>query len=651
MSFFEFPHTRTYDSDLGWLIAHVIRMSKQLENFINFNTIKYADPIAWNITTQYEANTVVINPADGTAYISTRPVPSGVLINNTDYWTPIFNYGESLNELREQIAAANEETSPTASKAYTTGELLWIDGKLYEILYDINTGTAFIENENIKHVTIAEKLSGISDEISEINNSLRQEISDREDADTALNDMISEETNERVAQESLIKTDLNKLITIRPNTSIFADTVERGKISIPDGYSCGGCCLDSSNLYLYVGVYQIGTDSGAYIAKIKYDDILNSAADEVISPETVYPFESTRSHMNGLCYYNGKVYVAAYRNDVGGGSYNNINILDVAAGTINTIALPINLTVAGIFIGVIDSLVTVIVYNSDFTTYKVWKVINNVAMPVYTIIPEVNGWFLAQEMHVSTNAIYQLQDGRYEGDVKVAADQMQVITLDGRLSYFVYFNDSQKHGELEGITKEPGVDKFTFVNNTGKFFTSEPTLLSRDRNTFNIVTFKRALNKAHQLYPDLTDTVTGVCEFTTGAGGNRYPSMFTIPVRSSALAGFTMTFLAASFATEIAPLGSSFTVMLVFNANYKQHELMLTYQLTNTTVGNYSGNVVYNLWVSATHLTITDHNGNVTHYYDQAALDAIPVNIYILADSAAGDTAPMGYISAANLGL
>ena len=92
MSFFEFPHTRTYDSDLGWLIKHIIEMSEEIKNFINFNTIKYADPILWNITSQYEGNTVVIDPQTGSAYISVQPVPSGVSLYNTDYWTEIFNY-------------------------------------------------------------------------------------------------------------------------------------------------------------------------------------------------------------------------------------------------------------------------------------------------------------------------------------------------------------------------------------------------------------------------------------------------------------------------------------------------------------------------------------------------------------------------------
>lgn len=103
MSFFEFPHTRTYDNDLGWLIYAVNRMKDQLDNFINFNTIKYADPIQWNITTQYESNTVVVDPQTGNAYISVRPVPGGVNISNTDYWTPIFNYYDAINTLRDEL--------------------------------------------------------------------------------------------------------------------------------------------------------------------------------------------------------------------------------------------------------------------------------------------------------------------------------------------------------------------------------------------------------------------------------------------------------------------------------------------------------------------------------------------------------------------
>lgn len=46
MSFFEFPHTRTYDSDLGWLIKHVNSYDETiatLNEWIAVNTPKLED--------------------------------------------------------------------------------------------------------------------------------------------------------------------------------------------------------------------------------------------------------------------------------------------------------------------------------------------------------------------------------------------------------------------------------------------------------------------------------------------------------------------------------------------------------------------------------------------------------------------------------
>lgn len=190
MGFFEFPHTRTYDNDLGWLIRRVISMNEDLRNFININTIKYADPIAWNITTQYEANTVVINPADGTAYISTNPVPSGVSIRNTDYWTPIFNYGESMNILREQIAAANQEDVGTALAAYNQGQLVWWEGILYRVLYNIAAGTQLIVDTNVEQVTIEDVLNELDEKIDD-------EIANRQTAIDELDGKIDDEIADR----------------------------------------------------------------------------------------------------------------------------------------------------------------------------------------------------------------------------------------------------------------------------------------------------------------------------------------------------------------------------------------------------------------------------------------------------------------------
>ena len=43
MSFFEFPHTRTYDSDLGWLISEVEKISKEYQSIYDWMTTHEAD--------------------------------------------------------------------------------------------------------------------------------------------------------------------------------------------------------------------------------------------------------------------------------------------------------------------------------------------------------------------------------------------------------------------------------------------------------------------------------------------------------------------------------------------------------------------------------------------------------------------------------
>ena len=169
MSFLnDFPHVRQYDGDLGWLIRRVIELSVSLENFVNINTIKYANPISWNITTQYEANTVVIDPADGTAYISTRPVPSGVLVTNDAYWTPIFNYGESIADLKANIEA-NYEDGQNATRPYSAGDMVWIKNKLYIVNSDLAAGTLFINGVNVSEKTV---IDYINDHIAELNTAI-----------------------------------------------------------------------------------------------------------------------------------------------------------------------------------------------------------------------------------------------------------------------------------------------------------------------------------------------------------------------------------------------------------------------------------------------------------------------------------------------
>lgn len=142
-----------YQYNLGWLIDKILSFETDLATAIDLKTIKYADPIQWDITTQYTANTVVIDPKTGTAYMSKVPVPSGVALDNTNYWVVIFNFLAIYNKIMEGIAI-NEGENDYASKDYLVNDLVWYSGVLYRVTRAIATGSKFIPGTNLVKTSI-----------------------------------------------------------------------------------------------------------------------------------------------------------------------------------------------------------------------------------------------------------------------------------------------------------------------------------------------------------------------------------------------------------------------------------------------------------------------------------------------------------------
>lgn len=109
------PYTNFHDLNLDWIIDTLNDIDRRLANFVSLNTIKYADPIKWDITSQYAQNTLVLDPQDGTAYLSVQPVPQGVQITNTDYWTPVFTLQNFIDPLKAAITAAPQQENGQAA--------------------------------------------------------------------------------------------------------------------------------------------------------------------------------------------------------------------------------------------------------------------------------------------------------------------------------------------------------------------------------------------------------------------------------------------------------------------------------------------------------------------------------------------------------
>lgn len=159
LDYFEnkWPYTDFHELNADWLISNVKELITIIDEFVANNSIKYADPLEWNITSQYEKNTVVVDPATGIAYLSVNAVPSGVGIDNTNYWTPIFDLSAlfdrfklQIDDIKKAFTDNNEGENKTASKAYSVNDWLWIGNRLYTAIADMPAGTAFIVGTNVK---------------------------------------------------------------------------------------------------------------------------------------------------------------------------------------------------------------------------------------------------------------------------------------------------------------------------------------------------------------------------------------------------------------------------------------------------------------------------------------------------------------------
>lgn len=169
------PYTNFHDLNLDWIIDALNDFNDRLTNFVSLATIKYADPIQWDITNQYEANTVVVDSA-GNAYLSVQPVPSGVSLGRTEYWTKIGNFDELFANVKKAITPDDEGHSTTATAARAVNDLVWVNGALVRITRAISIGDAYVEGSNCITSSTNEIFHYLLD-------SINKEIKNRQDAD------------------------------------------------------------------------------------------------------------------------------------------------------------------------------------------------------------------------------------------------------------------------------------------------------------------------------------------------------------------------------------------------------------------------------------------------------------------------------------
>lgn len=155
--FEQFPYANMHEMNLEWLLKKMKELDQAMETFKATESLKFADPIIWDITTQYEKSTIVLDPT-GNAYLSLQAVPAGVQLNNDEYWLEIFNFTEYTRTANQNLTVNVETNTTRATAAYQVDDwLIWND-VLYRVTSPIAIDDALIvapaAGSNIVHFTV-----------------------------------------------------------------------------------------------------------------------------------------------------------------------------------------------------------------------------------------------------------------------------------------------------------------------------------------------------------------------------------------------------------------------------------------------------------------------------------------------------------------
>lgn len=237
-----FPWTNVHELNLDWILRQLRKLTTELDNFVALNTIKYADPIQWNITNQYPMNTVTVDPITGNAYLSVQPVPLGVPLTNTDYWTPIFTL--NLLSANQNITLRDDGANIIATFPSNTDDWLIWNYTLYKVTQPIAVNEAYVVGYNLDRysveVFIKDYIQRLKNAIGDIDNLTT---TDKTNLVNAINELVSDIgtlANLNTSDKSNLVNAINEVIPIETVSELIArDLVTNDNVETMGYYSAG----------------------------------------------------------------------------------------------------------------------------------------------------------------------------------------------------------------------------------------------------------------------------------------------------------------------------------------------------------------------------------------------------------------------------
>ena len=209
MGLFEtFPYANFHEMNIDWILHELKQLETEITNFVAINSVKYANPIIWDITRQYETNTVVLDNS-GNAYLSVQPVPAGVSLDRVEYWTKIGNFSALWDSVRSAITPYDEQHNTTASVDHNAGDWVWLENDLLLITKNIVSGDKYVDGSNCKKTNVHDLFATLGDtitnEVNTLSGELQDEITARENADTAIDQKITAEAAAREEADAALE--------------------------------------------------------------------------------------------------------------------------------------------------------------------------------------------------------------------------------------------------------------------------------------------------------------------------------------------------------------------------------------------------------------------------------------------------------------
>lgn len=128
----KYPYTDFHELNLDMILGLMKELHSEWDEFTAVNKITNAG--AWDITKQYQAWTVVSD--NNVGYISLKPVPAGVAINNTEYWGVIADYNILITDLSNRITILEGKTAALEADNITNKNTIdQIDEMFYSLDY------------------------------------------------------------------------------------------------------------------------------------------------------------------------------------------------------------------------------------------------------------------------------------------------------------------------------------------------------------------------------------------------------------------------------------------------------------------------------------------------------------------------------------